>query len=163
MKDIKIELDLDGVLVDFLGTFERLSGHSWFDPSLTVTDKWDLVITKFPDIYLKANPLPDAWTLWEAVRHLNVEVLTAIPSLALLTRSTADKRAWVEKYFGPELKVKFGPFAIDKQFHCRGDKGHILIDDSLHNKKQWERKGGTYILHTDSISTIEKLKELGVI
>ena len=62
---------------------------------------------------------------------------------------------WVHRYFGDDVDVRFGPFAIDKQFHCT--PGAILIDDKPKNIEQWNARGGCGILHTSAKNTIDYL------
>lgn len=56
------------------------------------------------------------------------------------------------------MKVNFGPYAKDKQYHC--EVGDILIDDSSINIEQWRARGGIGILHTSTDDTIEQLRKL---
>jgi 5'(3')-deoxyribonucleotidase len=69
------------------------------------------------------------------------------------------KREWLANYY-PHLLDNFniGPYAIDKQNHCK--VGDILIDDSAMNISQWCAKGGVGILH---VSAERSLKELNAL
>jgi hypothetical protein len=39
----------------------------------------------------------------------------------------------------------------------------VLIDDRLKLKQDWEKKGGTFIHHTNAESTLSILREMGIL
>jgi 5'(3')-deoxyribonucleotidase len=75
-------LDLDGVLADFdrsackmLGTtnsykFEFVYGQDMF---------WER-LNRDPHFFRNLELMPDAMILWDAVKHMNLAILTALPS-----------------------------------------------------------------------------------
>ena len=68
------------------------------------------------------------------------------------------KRIWRKRNL-PSTKLILAQ-AIKKQNYAAPN--HILIDDRESNIDQWIKAGGIGILHTDTASTIKKLKELGI-
>jgi 5'(3')-deoxyribonucleotidase len=88
--------------------------------------------------------------------------LTAIPKRWAWPDVTKQKRGWIKNYL-PEIsddRIRFGPYAEDKQYHCTGHLD-ILIDDKIRNIEQWRARGGTGICHTSALDTIKQLRELG--
>lgn len=159
----KINVDLDGVLVDFMEVADKvLTKHVGYGfHQLDSSTAWFLLHTYQPDIYRIAKPTSDYQILWNALKKLNPTILTAIPSLRPFAMAEVHKKEWVSQYLGHDVEIKFGPYSVDKQKHCQ--PGDVLIDDNQLNIKQWIDKGGIGILHTDSKSTIQKLKELNII
>ena len=72
--------------------------------------------------------------------------------------SRMGKRIWRKRNL-PSTKLILA-YAANKQNYA--DPNSILIDDRKSNIDQWVKAGGIGILHTDTASTIEKLKELGL-
>lgn len=165
IRDFELEVDLDGVLVDFLGEYRKVMGKDFDfeDPDMTPREKWQELRVKAPGIYASAQPKADALELWNAIKHLKPSILTAVPSLVPFIRSTRDKRDWVKKHIQEGVNVKFAPYSVDKQYHCNGTSFHVLIDDSEKNCGQWSAKGGIAILHKSAEETIRILKELGIL
>lgn len=146
-----IYLDMDGVLVDFeLGVIQLLGRP--FD------DDWETL----PENFFKNLPKqPDANLLIEKVMALSqkfnyeVSILTAIPRRRYFIHAEQHKKEWIETNY-PFIKTfKIGPYAIDKQAHCK--PGDILIDDSHLNIPQWGFSGGYGILHKSAASSISLL------
>jgi hypothetical protein len=76
----------------------------------------------------------------------NVEFLTAIPRRSSIASAETDKREWIAKYFGPDTKVRIGPYSADKWKHAKA--GDILVDDRGDNIQSWINKGfGIGIFH----------------
>ena len=161
MRGYKLSLDLDGTVANFnkkanevLGTNYQGNHNPW---------DWKLLAEKCPTLYRDLELLPDAKELIEYVKdhfHSRFSVLTAIPKNAIFPEVTSHKRMWVWNNIGKHVKTNFGPFSIDKQYHCEGNH-HILIDDNDLCVEQWISRGGMGILHTDAASTIKYLQRLG--
>lgn len=145
---------MDGVIADFHNTANKLLGHDW---KLEVEKPNWGALSKIENLYEVLEPMPDARELWEFLQRSfdDVQILTAIPKRAHFPEAVNHKRAWVNKHFGA-VRVNFGPYAFDKQFHCR--PGDILIDDTSINCDQWTKAGGRAILHTSAVDTITLLK-----
>ena len=153
-----IYVDLDGVLANMEGYLQRHYGDNW----KTEIEKpnWGDVATSHQRLYLDLEPMADAHELWDWLNktYNHVEILTAIPKRAYFPNAVNDKRDWVHKHFGKSVKVNFGPYAYDKQFHCT--PGDILIDDMQINIEQWNTVGGYGILHTTAEDSIKLFCEM---
>jgi hypothetical protein len=156
-----IYLDMDGVLVDFDAEFQKhLPGHTE-DTDWT----WQELHEKCPNIYEIAPPMPDFEMLIGFLGRYprQLHILTAIPKRWNWPDVTKQKRGWINKYLPdiPNDRIRFGPYAEDKQFHCRG-LFDLLIDDKFRNCVQWRTKGGTAACHKSAIETIEILRAEGL-
>ena len=152
----KIYVDMDGVLVDFDGGYEKLTGMTtraadekgpefFWKPISKAGAKW----------WITLNWMPDGKQLWDYVKKYNPELLSA-PSRE--EASKMGKRIWVKREL-PGVKLILRSADKKQEF---ASPNSILIDDREKNIEQWKSAGGVGILHTDAASTIKKLKELGL-
>lgn len=148
-----IFLDMDGVLVDFDGEFER--NHGILPYKLPRQELWQIVLdTK--DYWVNLPKLSDADELVEYLKNFEFKILTGLP-LYGFDKAEVEKKKWLLKHYG----IKDGVICClskDKQIY--GKKGDILIDDREPNIERWIEMGGIGILHTSTKETIKKLKEL---
>ena len=156
----KIYCDMDGVLVDFVKGFGKISD----DPSAkhpTKYDKkhgkeafWKLIRSHGEDYWKDLEWMPDGKTLWSYIRSKNPSILST-PDVGFKP-SYNGKRQWVSQHLGnPEVIL------TDKKQQY-SNKNSILIDDMNDNINSWQSKGGIGILHRSATDTISKLKKLGL-
>jgi cytidyltransferase-like protein len=152
----KIYVDMDGVLVDFDGGYEKLTGMTtraadekgpefFWKPISKAGAKW----------WITLNWMSDGKQLWDYVKKYNPELLSA-PSREEASRM--GKRVWVKREL-PGVKLILRSADKKQEF---ASPNSILIDDREKNIEQWKNAGGIGILHTDAASTIKKLKDLGL-
>ncbi|RVJ51449.1 hypothetical protein CN175_15875 [Sinorhizobium meliloti] len=159
--NVTIYLDLDGVLADFdKRACEVLNGecHYRYDFIHGGDALWAR-LNAVPDFFRSFDKMPDADVLWDAVRHLDPVILTALPKT---NPGVVDwqKREWVEENLGQRVRVTTCE-THDKPLYCK--PGDILIDDRSVNKARWEAAGGIFILHNRAVFTVAKLRQLGII
>lgn len=157
-----VYLDVDGVLADFEGKAFELFGNQW-KPEIDKPE-WGR-FQEYPNLYAILEPFPDAKRLYEGCVKLtrnenNVKCLTALPNRARhhFPDAAKDKIEWINKHISKDLRVYFGPFAIDKQHHAK-TKQDVLIDDMQINIDQWNNIGSHGILHRSVDESLEKLEE----
>lgn len=156
-----IFVDLDGVLADFESYIADKVGRDGWKAELKKPN-WG-VIGNFQDLYSCLDPKDDALVLWDYLRNNfdDVQILTTIPKRAHFPDAVNHKREWVYRHFGSNVKVNFGPYAQDKQYHCHPPfcmPKDILIDDMNINCRRWRERGGLAIEHKNAQDTIEKLE-----
>lgn len=153
---MQLFLDCDGVLANFDKLYTELCGmHPREYEELNGSKSfWD-VVNKHGTFFADLEPLPDAYELVEAVRELNPIVLTGGSSKTDEYQTRFQKENWVEKHF-PGVPVIVTRSAIKYQ-SMHPEKHNILIDDWPEYKHVWEQNGGTFIQHTDTKSSLEKL------
>ena len=153
----QIYLDCDGVLADFeksardiLGAstsvFEKRHGSAEFWKRLGMADAF----------FEKLDPLPDAFELYEAVKHKNPIILTGMPHGQW---AGPQKRRWAARYF-PGVRV-ITTMAALKREHCH--PGDVLVDDRDQHRSLWEAAGGRFIHHRSAEASIAELRAAGYI
>ena len=152
----KIYVDMDGVLVDFDGGYEKLTGMTTREADEKGPEFfWKPISKAGAKWWITLNWMPDGKQLWDYVKKYNPELLSA-PSRE--EASKMGKRIWVKRELpGAKLILR----SADKKQEFASPTS-ILIDDREKNIEQWKAAGGIGILHTDAASTIKKLKELGL-
>ncbi len=158
---MKMYLDLDGVLANFEKAVTKVTKqYYWGDYS----EEFWRYIEKEPHFFYNLDVLPDALAMFDQIYYAhasNVEILTALPHpTGLLNTADQDKRAWVADIVNPNVKVNTIIGGKNKVKYLEDNSGAVLVDDSKRNIDLWFEAGGIGILHTDSHSTIEKLKVL---
>jgi hypothetical protein len=150
-------LDCDGVLADFESAAERIFGMPTHEAHQKLTPHrfWQKLRNQ-PNFYGTLPLLPDAMTLFNAVRHLHPIILTGCP---LGGWAEPQKHAWAARHF-PHTKI-ITCMARDKRLHMQ--KGDILVDDTLKHRHLWEEFGGIFIHHTSAANTLAELSALGLL
>jgi hypothetical protein len=135
---------MDGVLADLEGYVKSLYG----DLREINKPNWGDIGLNHGDLYSKLDLMPGATELWDyCSRHFdNVQILTALPRRCYMPDAINHKRDWIHKHFGEDVRVNFGPYAVDKQYWADGK--NILVDDMRINIEQWNSRGGIGILHS---------------
>jgi len=158
---MKVFLDLDGVFANFakkadevlgVGTLKHNPAYGWCE------------LSKHDNLFYHLEVISGSLELWKAVRHLDVEFLTALPWLTgKLDTAPADKRLWVGKHINHKVKVNTVPGSEFKSEYLTLHPGAVLIDDYDRNIRQWSAKGGIGILHTTVSDTLTQLNKIGLI
>jgi hypothetical protein len=158
-KEYTIYSDMDGVLVDFDERFKRFSGGispKDYEDKYGKDKFWDLIDKETGVRFWVGMPwMSDGKQLWDYIKTYNPTLLSS-PSRS--NSSRMGKRIWRKRNL-PSTKLVLAQ-ASKKQNYANPDS--ILIDDRASNVDQWIKAGGIGILHTNTASTINKLKELGL-
>jgi len=157
-KEYTIYSDMDGVLVDFNERFKRFSNGippTEYEQKFGKDKFWELVDGTGVRFWVGMDWMSDGKQLWDYIKSYNPTLLSS-PSRA--DHSKMGKRIWRQRNL-PSTKLILAR-AANKQNYA--DPNSILIDDRESNIDQWIKAGGIGILHTDTASTINKLKELGL-
>jgi hypothetical protein len=152
----KIYVDMDGVIVDFDGGYEKLTGITTKEADKKGPEFfWKPISKAGAKWWITLKWMPDGKQLWDYVKKYNPELLSA-PSREEASR--LGKRVWVKREL-PGVKLILRSADKKQEF---ASPNSILIDDREKNIEQWRNAGGIGILHTDAASTIKKLKDLGL-
>ena len=153
--EYKLYCDMDGVLVDFEGGYEKLTGIDLKGEFKKGDDFWDPIKVAGVGFWAGLKWMPDGQKLWDYIKPFKPEILSA-PSREESSR--IGKSVWVKyKLPGTKLILRYA-----KQKQQLATPESILIDDRQINIDQWEAAGGIGILHTSADNTISQLKELGL-
>lgn len=154
----KIYLDLDGVLADWEKQFEEYSGMTCdeYESKFGKEKRYEFVLKNSPNFYSSMKWMPDGKLLYNFAKEFPSEIL----SHSTDEKSTIGKLNWLKNN-----QIELKPNLVSK----REDKSKfanpksILVDDRKDVIDSFNNAGGIGILHTNSIDTINKLKEvLGV-
>ena len=157
-KKYTIYSDMDGVLVDFNERFKRFSKGippTEYEQKFGKDKFWELIDGIGVRFWVGMDWMSDGKQLWDYIKKYNPTLLSS-PSRA--DHSKMGKRIWRQRNL-PTTKLVLAQ-ARNKQNYANPDS--ILIDDRESNIDQWIKAGGIGILHTDTASTLKKLKELGL-
>lgn len=153
-------IDMDGVVADFdKKGFEILGMPPRVYEKKYGTIQYWAELQAVPDFYNSFDPMPDAFELWAAVKHLDPIFLTGVPRGLW---GEAQKRVWIHRHFGkdrPFIACK----AKQKSRFC--NPGDVIVDDKneRYYHKLWSNKGGIWVIHTSAKESIDQLKNLGII
>ena len=157
-KKYTIYSDMDGVLVDFNERFKRFSNGvppTEYEQKFGKDKFWEIIDGTGVRFWVGMDWMSDGKQLWNYIKEYNPTLLSS-PSRSNYSR--IGKRIWRKRNL-PSTKLVLAR-AANKQNYA--DPNSILIDDRESNIDQWIKAGGIGILHTDTASTINKLKELGL-
>lgn len=147
----KIYCDLDGVLTDFDRAYEELTGKDIRGQHLSGKSFWDPIDKAGVKFWSEMKWKDDGHELWDYIKEYKPKILSA-PSIQ--NSSRVGKHEWVEREL-PGVPLLLRSAKHKKDF---SEPNAILIDDREDNINGWIEKGGIGILHTDTKSTIEQLK-----
>ena len=165
----KIFFDMDGVLADFdRGVVELCNmqpipqGKEW-KPGMD-EPMWAKV-REIDHYYDKLEIMPGAKEMFDTIYEKyadKCEILTGIPKpkRGILTAGE-DKINWIRRLFSGDIVINI-VYREQKPDYCSG-KDCILIDDLEVNIEEWEKMGGTGIVHRSAEETLRVLKGMGVI
>jgi 5'-nucleotidase len=171
-----VYFDMDGVLVDFDGEYERLVGSAWGLKSIINRSdrlrslseeekqaKWDL-LKPFPNFFLDLKWFPGSKQMLENVRDKvgaeNVGICSAASSH--IPQSVDHKYQWLDREtpWIPQVNRLVVRRKRDKALHA---KGNVLVDDFDVNTDRWAKAGGQSVLFVNALQAEEDIyKCLGI-
>jgi len=159
----KLFVDMDGVLVDFDRGYKELTGVETHHADVQGKNEfWNTFKRSLQnhqisekDYWVNLKWMPDGKELWDYVKKYNPTLLSA-PSRD--PQSRWGKRIWVKNNL-PKTPLILAAAEAKKNY---ATKDSILIDDRISNINDWIKAGGIGILHTSTLTTLEKLKKYGV-
>lgn len=151
---MQLYLDCDGVLADFeRGAIDLLGmPPRQFEKRYGLPTLWKR-IAAHGDFYGTLPLMPDAMTLFEAVRSLDPIILTGLPRG---NWAAPQKVRWAAEHF-PGTRI-ITCLAADKRKHAR--EGDILVDDTLKYRDLWTGAGGIFVHHENAGKTISVLRKI---
>jgi len=153
----KIYVDMDGVLTDWEDQFKRYSGGipvNVYDNLYGKAKQYQLVNQNSPTYYANMHWMKDGKLLYNFIKEFpNVEILSHAPD----KKAYIGKMQWLKNNQVP-FKANLVPHREDKAKFANSDS--IIIDDREDVVNDFRKAGGKAILHKDSISTINQLKEM---
>lgn len=162
-QELQILLDVDEVLVDFIGGACKAHGipRESFREAVYGTCVWDMAQTLGVSREAFWGPI-DALgpTFWEQLEWLpwagTLLALVDDYDWCLVTTPTLDpasrlgKRMWIANYFG----LGFGRYYITQEKHLLAAPNRVLIDDSVNNLFDFRAAGGKGILFPSVVNEL---------
>ena len=153
-----IYCDMDGVLVDFVKGYKKLTGIDTTNYVNSTPEFWQPVDEQGPSYWANLDWTRDGQQLWSYIKKYKPNILSS-PSRSMTSK--VGKQAWVQIHIPKsQYKELFLYPRHEKQLFDGENK--ILIDDLVKTIDEWNAKGGTGILHTSAANTILQLKKLGL-
>ena len=150
---MKIYCDMDGVLTDFEGAYEELTGIDIKGQHLNDSSFWKPIDDAGVKFWYEMRWKADGQELWNHIKQYNPKLLSA-PSRE--NSSRIGKKLWVEKHLpGVQLILRSAKHKKDL-----AEPNAILIDDREDNINGWIENGGIGILHISTADTMSKLNKL---
>jgi len=153
-----IYCDMDGVIVDFVKGYKKLTG---VDTSTYVKGNnsfWAPVDKEGPSWWANLEWKSDGPLLWQYIKKYRPNILSS-PSRSASSRE--GKKAWIKSHIPATQYREILLYPRHEKQLFSGDN-HILIDDLEQTINEWNNKGGIGILHTSATNTIKELKKLGL-
>lgn len=157
-------VDMDGVLADFYGPFNKMAGVSnWSEADRSTVSDVLRKITKMEDFWINLEVLSDVPALMKTIMSLfNGEYIILSKALAGDPNVEIQKKQWVNKLPVRPRDTIVIPATADKGRFAVQSNGtpNILIDDFGVNIKKWQAAGGIGIQHKNGQinNTIEELR-----
>ena len=154
VNQIRIFLDLDGVMADFdRHANEQEKRHDNGDM------KWDELDHQW---WVTMPACEGAKDFYDAVRKMSIVKFLTAPSLDV--DSFSGKAGWIQKFLPERGKFALKDLILcsagDK--HCFAKPHHILIDDRIKNIEEWNAAGGIGIHHKGDFKETMKTLELAI-
>lgn len=138
----KLYLDLDGVMADFDGHFEKLFGKT--TSSVDDDEMWRM-IREEETFFDSVPPCKLAISFFRWIEHLDPIVLTAAPK-TFYQVGAQQKKNWVKRHLSEDVMVL--PIHGGKNKHLFMHKpGDVLVDDFEKNIELWRAAGGIGVHH----------------
>ena len=155
---VKIYCDMDGVLVDLLGSIKRHLGTTKLNQGI-LDDFFNSEAGQGTEFWADAGWESGGKQLWKYIKQYDPHILSACPSVCNKDKKVIKgKTVWCQK----NLKIDTSKVHIVQRREKQNfaSKDVILIDDHKKNIREWDAAGGTGVVHKNVNSTIKQLKGL---
>ncbi len=144
LRDWTIFIDMDEVIVDFIGAACKLHGTTrevmdsrrrlWtiyhaINPHLTVDQFWDPILELGKEFWINLEPLPWISELMNLIGKYKASWYILSSPSSHCEYSYEGKRIWLQKHFGKS----FDRFLLTPHKHLVSKPGTLLIDDRPDN------------------------------
>jgi len=152
----QIYCDMDMVLCDFIGGYEKLTGLEF--AKTDKDERWNAITGK-KDFWATLDWMPGAQVMWKLINKYQANILSAYSNRD--ANSRPGKKKWLSRNAKPTGKIHLVMRADKQKYAMTDGKPNILIDDYKKNIIEWETKGGIGIHHLSPTKTISQLKRYG--
>ncbi|MGB9939307.1 hypothetical protein [Methanosarcina sp.] len=158
VEEIKLFLDMDGVLTDFTGACEKLGDDMMFWYSNDRELFWKKITFAGIEFWSEMSWMPGGRELHGFLRNSGLcpTILSALPGperKKALTNAREGKIKWLRKELGSSY-AETAILCYRPEKALQSGVSRVLIDDNSENIREWEEAGGTGILHKNTSRTI---------
>jgi hypothetical protein len=158
LEEIKLFLDMDGVLTDFTAACEKLGDNMMFWYGNDRELFWKKITYAGIEFWSEMSWMPGGQELHGFLRSSGLcpTILSALPGperIKALTNAKEGKIKWLRKELGPSY-AETAILCYRPEKALQSGVARILIDDNSENIREWEEAGGIGILHKNSSRTI---------
>ena len=154
----KIYCDMDGVLVDLLGSIKKHLGTAKLNQGI-IDDFFNSEAGQGTEFWAGAGWESGGKQLWKYIKQYDPHILSACPSVC-----NKDKKVIKGKTMWCQKNLKIDPSKVHivqrREKKDYASKDVILIDDHSKNIREWEAAGGTGVVHVNFNKTLKQLKGL---
>lgn len=157
-ENIKIFLDMDGVLTDFAGACEKLGDNMmlWYNSDKELF--WKFIASAGIEFWSKMPWMTGGKELYSFIKNSGFcpTILSALPGperKKALTYARAGKLEWLRKELGTDYAGN-AVLCFRPEKALQSGVSRVLIDDNSENIHEWEEAGGIGILHKNADYTI---------
>jgi len=149
--------DMDEVLVAFRSGAEKVIGQPF--PDADKEERWK-AINQTKGFWANLDWMPGAKRLYQFIEKYDPYVLSAYSGRDPSSKN--GKMKWLAKNTNwKKSRVNLVMRSHKQRYATTDGKPNVLIDDYIKNIREWEKKGGIGVHHTDVAKTINDLKRLG--
>jgi hypothetical protein len=158
IEEIKLFLDMDGVLTNFTAACEKLGDNMMFWYSSDRELFWKKITSAGIEFWSEMSWMPGGQELHSFLKFSGFcpTILSALPGperKKALTNAREGKIKWLSKELGPSY-AETAILCYRPEKALQSGVSRVLIDDNSENIREWEEAGGIGILHKNSSRTI---------
>lgn len=158
IEEIKLFLDMDGVLTNFTAACEKLGDNMMFWYSSDRELFWKKITSAGIEFWSEMSWMPGGQELHSFLKFSGFcpTILSALPGperKKALTNAREGKIKWLRKELGPSY-AETAILCYRPEKALQSGVSRVLIDDNSENIREWEEAGGIGILHKNSSRTI---------
>lgn len=156
--EIKLFLDMDGVLTDFTAACEKLGGNMMFLYSNDRELFWKKITSAGIEFWSEMSWMPGGQELHSFLRSSGLcpTILSALPGperKKALFNAREGKIKWLRKELGSSY-AEAAILCYRPEKALQSGISRVLIDDNSENIREWKEAGGIGILHKNTSRTI---------
>lgn len=158
-ENLKIYVDMDGVVADFVERMETVTGKSMAELTKDETEfkKLKSELTG-GDFFAKLKPMKGLKLLKDFQKAgLDFEILSSVGKYNS-AQVAKQKKAWLKKHLGFAPKFNYTTSSVDKAKYANPNV--VLIDDRTKSTVPFKAAGGQIILHTSYEDTTKKINKI---
>jgi hypothetical protein len=164
VREIKLYLDMDGVLTDFMGACEKLGKHMMVWYSNDKERFWNHITYTGTEFWSEMPWIAGGKELYGFLESsgFSPTILSALPGPErgkAIVDARKGKIQWLRKELGTQSAIN-AILCLRHEKALQSGISRVLIDDNSENIREWEEAGGTGILHKNANQTIQCFSQI---